>query len=85
MTLARGASLSFAARGSFAFPCAGYARLATTATVRLGGGGGFSSGEHAGVLKWACGVPAAGEPKAVLSGRSLHSSTYQLNLSRFCH
>ena len=63
---APGASLSFAARGSFAFPCTGHARLATTATLRLGGG--FSSGEHTGVLKWACGAPAAGEPKAVVSG-----------------
>ena len=65
-TLALGASLSFAARGSFAFPCAGHARLATTATLRLGSG--FTSAEHAGVLKWACGAPAAGAPKAVLSG-----------------
>ena len=61
-----GASLSFAGRGSFTFPCSGYARLATTATLRLGSG--FSSGEHAGVLKWACGAPAAGAPKALLSG-----------------
>ena len=65
-TLAPGASLSFAARGSFAFPCAGHARLATTATLRLDSG--FSSGEHAGVLKWACGAPAAGAPKVVMSG-----------------
>jgi hypothetical protein len=61
-----GASLSFAGRGSFTFPCTGYARLATTATLRLGSG--FSSGKHVGVLKWACGAPAAGAPKAVLSG-----------------
>jgi len=65
-TLARDASLSFASRGSFAVPCTGHARLATTATLRLGSG--FSSGEHAGVLRWACGTPAAGESKAVMSG-----------------